>query len=159
VSSQSVLSRALVLTYAMAGAGALVAAVAFATFADWLVHRSGNDALLLLPVSNVRFWFIPFIAAGCAGVAHAKGRQSKALVASTALFVALCVASTIQWYRTGVRLGPHWTAAEVSAAMDDVRVSGFVLGALMLLGFAVFLFGIRDSLREDQASPGQAVQQ
>jgi len=38
--------------------------------------------------------------------------------------------------------------------MNDVRVSGVALGALTLLGFGVFFFGIRDSLRDDRDPRG-----
>src|SRR5262245_8548937 len=111
--------RSLLFTYAAAGVVALAAAFACAEIAHGGVHRSGNDALLLLPVSNVRFWFIPFVAIGCAAVAVARGLPSRGLVVSSALFVGLCGASIVQWYRAGLRLGPRWMAADVAAIMND----------------------------------------
>jgi hypothetical protein len=114
------------------------------------VHQSGNDALLLLPVSNVRFWLLPFTAASCAGIAIVKGRKSSALVSSAVLFVVLCVASTVHWYRVGVRLGPRWTTSDARSAVDDVGLARVFLGSLTLLGCALFFLGVRDSLTENR---------
>ena len=149
--------RSVLTAYAVCAVLALVAAIAFATAGDWWEHRSGNAAFLLLPVSNVRFWFIPFTALACATVAARMGRSSTGLNVSAIILVLLCVVSTVRWYRIGLRLGPHWTAADVSAIMDDHNTAQMVLGSLMLLGIALFAFGIRDSLRVN--SPEGAAQQ
>ena len=151
MSEQATNRRSLITTYAICAVIALVAALAFATVGDSWEHRSGNAAFLLLPVSNVRFWFIPFTALGCAGAAARMGRSSTGLIASAVIFVLLCVVSTLQWYRAGLRLGPNWTAADVSAIMNDHNAAQMALGSLMLLGFALFVFGIRDSLRGQQS--------
>jgi hypothetical protein len=137
----------LMFAYTVAVVFALVAAFIFALVCDWGVHRSGNGTLLLLPISNVRFWFIPFAAGGCAIVATAHGRPRLALLVATLLFAILSVISTVRWYRVGVLLGPNWTAAERASVMRNVDVTVVVLGFLTLFGLGVFLLGMRDSLK------------
>jgi ABC-type dipeptide/oligopeptide/nickel transport system permease subunit len=140
-------SASLFKAYALCVAGALVAAIAAAALGDRWVHRSGDPALLLLPVSNVRFWFIPFTAIGCAGVALARQRRARTLVATAVLFVALAVVGAARWYRAGQRLGPNWTSADLAAVMRDSTATGIALGSLTLLGLGLFALGLRDSAR------------
>jgi hypothetical protein len=138
--------RSLMVPYAMCAAGALVAAIVCAWAGDWWEHNTPNQALLLLPISNVRFWFIPFLAASCAGVALAARRRSRYLVVGTAILVLACIGSTWYWLDVGRRLGPRWTSSDLEAVMAERNLGQLIGGGASLTGIIVFLAGVAQSM-------------
>jgi hypothetical protein len=144
--------------YVLGSAGALCVACVFASVGDWWEHQTGERALLLLPVSNVRFWFIPFAAVFCAIAARTAGRPTRPFVVSTGILSLACAWSVLLWYRVGRQLGPDWTPAEfasVMASADPERVAG---GALSLTGIVFLLVGIVGSFRTRRPSASAGLQ-
>jgi hypothetical protein len=152
VSGQPWDARRLLITYGLGLAGAFLASVVLATAGDWWEHRTGNPALLLLPVSNIRFWFPPLAAAVCAGAAFAGGRRSSDLLAATGVLSVACVWSVVFWYGTGRQVGSEWTSADVSSIMAERGLYQLAGGSLSLLGIALSLIGIVRSIRPSRGS-------
>jgi hypothetical protein len=143
-------ARRLLITYGLCLAAAFLASVVLANVGDWWEHRSGIPGLLLLPISNIRFWFPPLAAAACAGAAFAGGRRSGDLLVSTAILSLACVWSVVFWYGVGRRLGSQWTSTDFSSTMAEQGLPQLAGGSLSLIGIALSLLGIVRSL-----SPGR----
>ena len=147
-------ARRLVIAYGLCLAGALLASVVLATVGDWWEHRSGIPAFLLLPVSNVRFWFLPLAAASCSAAAFAAGRRSADLLVSAWVLSLACVWSAVFWYSAGQKLGSQWTSTDVSSIMAERGISALAGGTLSLLGIVLSLIGLVRSFRPVRRSGG-----
>ncbi len=141
------MTRRLIKAYGVAFVLAVAAAIAAAEVGDWWAHYGTDRRLLLLPTSNIRFWFLAFLPAACAVAARRCGVPAGRLAAATGVIVLAAVWSVCFWWSVGASLGAHWTPQDVAAVMNSRSPGQLLGGVATLTGLLLFAAGLAWTIR------------